>query len=409
MMHPKIVPCVVSHIMTVPRSLFFIQGQVAYLQSRGFQLNIISSPGVELGRFAEMHRVNPWAVNMERKISPARDVVAIARLIRVLRTIRPRIVHAHTPKGGLLGMLASAILRTPIRIYHIRGLPYMTESGPRRSLLKLSEKVSCALAHEVFCVSHSIRNVAITDGLVASEKIHVFLGGSGNGVDADRRFNPASYDEHATLALKVSLGLPVDAPVVGFVGRMVKDKGVEELALAWQRLRRRYPSLWLIVIGPEESKGAISQVTREQLNNDSRVVLLGDLPDTAPYYSLFDVLALPTYREGFPNVVLEASAMQLPVVATAVPGCTDAVDDDITGTLVPPGDATALEEAIARYLDDPDLRHTHGSSGRARVLEEFRQEDIWEAIFQAYRRLLESKGFATPIVDSSGAGIEGEK
>jgi glycosyltransferase involved in cell wall biosynthesis len=323
-------------------------------------------------------------------------------MCRALRDIHPGIVHAHTPKGGLIGMISSFLVRTPVRIYHIRGLPYMAATGKNRFLLRWSEKLSCLLAHEVFCVSHSIRQFAVQDGLVPAEKIKVFLGGSGNGVDATTRFNPQSFTDRERCELRKSLGISADDLVIAYVGRLVRDKGVEELAAAWRVLREGFPSARLLLAGPFEPKDAISDDTRDFLEADPRVVILGDVPDAAPYYSIADIVALPTYREGFPNVPLEAAAMELPVVATTIPGCTDAVEDGVTGTLVPPRDANALRLAIERYLEDPELRRAHGLAGRERVMREFRQEDIWEAIYQEYCRLLEQKGLPVPEPEAAG-------
>jgi glycosyltransferase involved in cell wall biosynthesis len=226
----------------------------------------------------------------------------------------------------------------------------------------------------------------------------VLGGGSGNGVDAKVRFRPAS--EQARSAARAALGVPQDALVVGFVGRLVRDKGVVELAMAWAALRERHPRLHLLLVGPlERERGGdmLPPEVRGRLENDERVHLTGMVRDTSRLYPAMDMVALPTYREGLPNVALEAAAMALPIVATAIPGCLDAVQDGITGTLVPPRDPGALEEALERYLVDPALRALHGESARRRVLSEFRREAIWEAVAAEYQRLLAARpGSAAP-------------
>jgi glycosyltransferase involved in cell wall biosynthesis len=307
-------------------------------------------------------------------------------------------VHAHTPKGGLLGMISAAVTHVPVRIYHMRGLPYMTAKGRKRALLKMTERVSCALAHRVICVSHSIRDVAIQDRICQPKKIVVMGGGSGNGVDASGRFNPDRFDVDARGEARRALGIGIgeDDLVIGFVGRIVRDKGVEELATAWSSIRVSHPSARLVLVGPLEAQDPISNETLTTLVADRRVIMTGSVIDISPMYPLFDLVVLPTYREGFPNVPLEAAAMELPVVATLIPGCIDAVQDGVTGTLVPARDADALREAIGRYLDDPSLRQQHGKAGRERVLRDFRQEVIWEAIYQEYCRLLTQKGIPIP-------------
>ncbi|MGB3305734.1 MAG: glycosyltransferase family 4 protein [Thermomicrobiales bacterium] len=370
---------------------------------RGFSSHAVSSPAHRLVDFGATHQVETHGIEMRRSISPLQDLVAVRRLTGLFRIIRPTIVHAHTPKGGLLGMIASCITRTPIRVYHIRGLPYMTASGKRRTLLKMTERVSCLLAGRVFCVSHSIREVAIADGIVSSDKIVVFGGGSGNGVDSTERYNPARFTGEEGVRKREELGIPVVAPVVLFVGRVVRDKGVEELARAWADIRELFPNARLVLAGPPESRDTVSEQTRIQLIQDERVVLTGAIDDPAIYYALADLVVLPTYREGFPNVPLEAAAMELPVVATRIPGCIDAVQDGVTGTLVPPREVEPLVAAICRYLDDPELRVRHGKAGRERVLREFRQEAIWEAIYQEYCRLLTQRGIPIPTPDPAAA------
>jgi glycosyltransferase involved in cell wall biosynthesis len=384
------------HVITVPFSLFFFRGQAAFMKSKGVDFNVVASPGEALDRFGAREGVSVHTVPMVRQITPFKDIGAVRRLVTLIRDLRPDIVHAHTPKGGLLGMISSTIARVPVRIYHIRGLPHIASHGHRRLLLKRAEKLSCRLAHEVFCVSYSMRDIAVAEGLCRPEKIKVIRAGSGNGVDASGRFNPDRYDDACQADLRERLGLAPHDRVLGYVGRIVRDKGIEELSAAWWNLRERHQDLQLVLVGPIEPQDPISETTLQRLKMDDRVHFVGDLDDPAPWYSIFELVALPTYREGFPNVPLETASMGLPIVTTNVPGCVDAVIDGTTGTLVPPYDAHALEVALELYLDDPDLRRRHGFAGRERVLEEFHQEVIWEAIYQEYCRLLQERGIPLP-------------
>lgn len=384
------------HVTTVPMSLTFLRGQVAYMRDRGFAVHALSSPGEDLVEFGAAHEVPVHAVEMPRRITPGSDLKAISAIADVIREVRPAIVHAHTPKGGLLGMLAAALTRVPVRIYHMRGLPMMTATGPKRVLLSATERVACRLAHLVLCNSHSMRQVAVDEGLCPPGKIRVLLGGSGNGVDASGQFDPASLDPDARATTRSRLGIPADAVVVGFVGRIVRDKGVAELAEAWSRLRGRHPEAHLLMVGPFEPQDPIPSAVESILREDPRVHLAGMDWNTPPLYAAMDLVVLPTYREGFPNVPLEAAAMRLPVIATRIPGCVDAVEDGVTGTLVPVQDSASLADALEGYLTDAALRHRHGKAGRERVLREFRQEAIWEAMHQEYARLLRDAGYPAP-------------
>lgn len=386
------------HVTTVPMSLMFLRGQVGFMRGRGVEISAVSSPGPELDAFARSEGVAVRAVEMPRRITPLRDLVSVARLRRVLREIRPAIVHAHTPKGGLLGMIAATLAGVPVRVYHMRGLPLMTASGLKRRLLRATEALSCRLAHQVFCVSHSLRAVAVEEGVCPPAKIRVLLAGSGNGVDASGRFNPDAVGPRARTETRARFGIPADASVIGFVGRLVRDKGLVELASAWQQLREDFPEARLLLVGPWEPQDPVPAEIRTRLESDPRVHLAGSDWNTPPLYAAMDLVALPTYREGFPNVPLEAAAMGLPVVATRIPGCVDAVWDGATGTLVPPRDGDALARALRAYLADRLLRQQHGCAGRERVLREFQQETLWEALYQEYLKLLRNR-VEVPVTD----------
>lgn len=380
----------VAHVTTIPMSLTFLRGQVGYMKSRGLAVHAISSPGEELWSFAVEEQIPVYAVEMTRRITPLRDLRALWRLRKVLSEIRPTIVHSHTPKGGLLGMLAAMLERVPIRVYHMRGLPFVTATGIKRRVLVSSEKLACALAHRVLCNSHSMRGIAIEEGLCPAEKIEVLRSGSGNGVDATGRFDPDRVPAGAGREVREELGIPLDSEVVGFLGRLVREKGIVELEEAWRRLRSDHMEAHLLLIGPFETQDPLPGRAIERLQEDPRVHLMGLDWDTPRLYAAMDLVVLPTYREGFPNVPLEAAAMRLPVVATRIPGCVDAVVDGVTGTLVPVRDAVALEHAIRTYLEDPVLRRRHGEAGRERVLEEFRPEAIWAAVHEEYAQLLKT-------------------
>ena len=376
------------HTSTVASTLFFLEGQTQFMRSRGFEVGALASPGKVLDHLHEHERIPVYGVEMPRRITPIHDLFALRRIYRVMRRVRPDIVHAHTPKGGLLGTIGAWLARVPIRIYHIRGLPFVTATGYKRKLLTWSEKTSCRLATQVLCVSHSVRQLLLDEGLCPEWKVKVLRHGSMNGIDAERLFNPALIGANARTEVRSQYGIPESAKVIGFVGRIVRDKGLIELVEAWAILREKYPDLHMLVVGPFEPQDPVPPETEQVLKTDGRIHLTGLQEDIPRLYKAMDILALPTYREGFNNTLLEAAAMEIPAVASAVPGCIDVVLDGVTATLVPPRDGKALADALSRYLDDPDLCRRHALAARERVLRDFRPQDMWEAIYQEYMRLL---------------------
>lgn len=371
---------------TAPQSLFyFLEGQVRYMKRKGVEVHGVSSPGKLLGMFAQRERAVVHEIDMPRAISPVEDLIAIWCLYRLFRRLRPDIVHAHTPKGGLLGMIAAILACVPTRIYNVHGLPYMTATGVKRRLLQITEKISITLAHQVFCVSASLADQICEEKFCRKKKICVFHKGSINGVDALNRFDPTRYN---TSEIRNSIGIPQKARVIGFVGRIVRDKGILELAASWFDLRERFSDLHLLIIGPFEKKDAIPRAVRQRLLSDERIHLMGHVKSTAPFYSAMDILAFPTHREGFGIVAIEAAAMCVPVVATRIPGCIDSVVDGETGILVPSKNTDALTEALSAYLNDSKLRRKHGEAGRRRAKVDFRPNTIWTLLHTEYLNLM---------------------
>jgi glycosyltransferase involved in cell wall biosynthesis len=383
-------------------TLVFLRGQVTYMKKRGLCVDAVSSPGELLEVFGRDEQITVHGVRMGRRFTPLDDVRALVRLIKLFKEIRPTIVHGHTIKGGLLGMLAARITRVPLRIYHLHGLIYPAKRGFKRHILRWIEKLPALASHHTLCVSPSVRRIAVKDRFIRSDKISVLLSGSANGVDADNRFNPQLLGKEARTNTRRKFGCPEDALLIGFVGRIVRDKGVEELVRAWTALRRDYSNAHLVVVGPFEPEDPISAESARVLRSDPRVHLPGWVDDMPAVFSGLDLVVLPSYREGFPNVPLEAAAMALPVIATDVGGTVDAVVNGTTGILIPPRNAEALEKAVRMYLDDADLRHRHGTAGRDRVLREFRREPLWGALHQEYLRLLDGKKLPVSGPDANG-------
>ncbi|MFB3814149.1 MAG: glycosyltransferase family 4 protein [Terriglobales bacterium] len=383
------------HAVTSSISLVLLRDTLGYLRDCGWRPAVICSPGPEADELEENDGISVLRVPVEREISPWRDLIALRRVYKTIRRLQPLVTNVGTPKAGLLVGLAAWLARVPCRIYTLRGLRLETASGWKRRLLLITERIACASAHSVICVSPSLRERAISLGIVSPEKTVVLGNGSNAGVDA-AAFAPTP-ERHAQAAhLRREFNIPATAPLVGFVGRLTRDKGVPELVQAFLQLRSRWPELYIILFGEVESGDPLPPAVHETLRRESRLLIPGFTADVAPWYHAMDIFVLPTHREGFPNVVLEAQAAGVPVVTTTATGALDSIVDGVTGLLVPPGDAGALAAALDQLLSDPDTAARMGTAGRLRVMRDFARGPIWRALDDEYRRLLQAAGLFLP-------------
>jgi len=374
-------------LVTVPATLSLMRGQLGFCVRAGFDVHVVASLGAE-PRPEVDEGVTLHSVEMNRSLAPVADLASVARARALLSRLRPDLVQAGTPKAALVGMMAARLCGTRIRIHHVRGLAHATGAKARSFAAAAATRVSCSLSTQVLCVSESVRETLVQERFCSREKTHVLAHGSSNGVDAEGRFNPANHT-HSRSELRRSLGIPDDSIVIGFIGRLVRDKGIETLFDAWSRLRQQFGSAFLLLVGPFEDGDPLPRRVRDGLASDPRVkVTSTGWGQAAPLYSAMDIIGFPSLREGFPNVPMEAAAMSLPVVAARVGGSTDAVVDGETGLLVEPRDASALAEALARLMNEPALAQRLGAQGRKRALADYRPEGIWQAQVDWYRALL---------------------
>ena len=378
----------IAYVVTVDLSTKLIEGQIAFLAKNGFTIDVICSPGPRLEAMRQ-EGVTPWPIKMEREISAARDFVSLWRLWRLFRRIRPDIVVAGTPKAGLLGTLAARLAAVTHAQYALFGLRFETTTGIKRRLLMGAEWIACHAADSVRCVSPSVMARAIALGLAPAARCMVIGKGTSDGI-AIERYASTAQAEFGLKQLQRQFHISPDAPVIGYVGRITRDKGIAELFEAFKRLESSYPGLQLLLIGDHDATDPIPDALRERIESDPAVLRTGFVENVERFYGVMDVMALPTYREGFSTVLVEAQSASVPVVTTNVTGAVDAIVDGETGLHVPVRDADALTSALDRLLGDAELRRRMGAAGRIWVEKNFRQEDVWQQILAHYRSILNS-------------------
>jgi glycosyltransferase involved in cell wall biosynthesis len=374
---------------TVPETIeSFFQRQIGLLSQSGFEVHAVCAPGRELPGLESRQGVAMYRVPMERRPDPWRDAVSLLRLYRLMRRLRPDIVHAHTPKAGLLGMMAARGAGVRVRLYTIHGLPLMTRKGTWRRVLAFAERTSCALATRVYSVSPSLETVATEMSLCRADKVSTIGDGSCAGIDVERFRSSDDVRRRAT-ELRLSCRVPQDALVLSFVGRIARDKGIAILASAWSRIAEQFPHVHLLLAGVEDSSDRVPESVLRELRNHDRVHFTDDwVGDMPALYAATDIVVLPTFREGLPQVALEAGAMGVPVVSTRVPGVVNAVQDGVTGLLVPAGESAPFADAVRRLIEDAALRTALGSAAREFVGARFSEQRVNQLWISEYRKLV---------------------
>lgn len=367
---------------TIPLTYIFFKGQ-PQLWKKNFDVCAISSEPDNLKMFAEEEGIRYKHIPMKREISLLADISSFFRWIWLLLKERPYIVHGNTPKASLLSMVAAWLTRRPARIYMCHGLRYQGTQGKLRKLLMLMERIACSCATNVISVSKGVADVMVHDGLCKKEKMLVVGHGSAGGVDMEK-FNP----DKVVQDVRNELGIPKDAFVFTFVGRIVGDKGINELVGAFNRINEMNKSTHLLLVGPKETiQNPINENTASLIDNCPAIHAVGMQQDVRPYLKAANAFVLPSYREGFGMVLIEAGAMGLPCITTNITGCNEIIIPDENGTIVEPKNEEALYKEMKKWSENPSM--VSEMAGKARRLVEDRYEchKVWEQYNNFYQSL----------------------
>ncbi len=375
-------------ITTVPISLKkLLNGQLEFM-SNLYNVTAISSEDKYLKEHYNKFGISFFTVNMKRRPSLIHDLFSLFKLIYTIYKIKPHIVHTHTPKAGLLGMLASKILGVKIRLHTVAGLPWIEKKGLIRSLYKFVESITYKNATHVYSNSLTLQNFILNENLLNKNKISVISNGSSNGINTDW-FKSTKEIENVsnTIISKYNLN---NYKVLIFVGRLVKDKGIEELVIAFNELCKEGFKIKLLLVGPFEHD--LDPISAEILNiiiNHKDIITTDYIEDVRPYFFAADILTFPSYREGFPNVPLQAASMELPCIVSNINGCNEIIIDRYNGLIVEPRDYLSLKLAIKELLIDNDLYNEIKSNTRKSILEKFDQIHFWNCLQIEYKRFLD--------------------
>lgn len=369
----------VLHVVNVSFVLpYYIGEQFGYFQEKGIEFYVGCTPDNFLYQFSETKGFTVIPLKILREINVIEDIKSIWKLSKAIRKESIDIVIGHTPKGALIGLLAGAIAGVKNRVYFRHGVMYETSKGIKRFILKSIERFTGFLATKVICVSPSVLEFSNKKKLSAISKNILLNKGTCNGISAVM-YNPSAIDNQYIDCLRSKYNIKPTDKVIGFVGRLVNDKGINELIAAWKEIIKQHDNVKLFLVGPFEERDALSSSLQHYIKNEPTILYTGLVKDTAPFYALMNIFILPSYREGFPTVVLEASAMELPVITTQVTGCRDSIVNNQTGmfTTLDPIDIT---RKIIFYLENKLIAKEHGLNGREFVLDNFDQRVIWQEI-----------------------------
>jgi glycosyltransferase involved in cell wall biosynthesis len=383
-------------ITTVPLSLHkLLRGQMAFMKSQGFDVLMVSADGPEINDVVKNEKCPHHVIPMTRKITPIQDLICLIKLIRLMRKFRPDIVHSHTPKAGLLGMLAAKFTGVPIRIHTIAGLPLMESNGFKKHLLKTVEKLTAWASQQVYVNSQCLLDYIKSQNILSEDITLKVIGkGSSNGIDLVD-FNPNSVSEEEENNLILESQIQKGGRIWLFVGRLVTDKGVRELFNAFEEVYKKYPKDQLWLVGPTEDGDSLNEFLNTKIVSHPGVRLWGYKDNVKPFMKLATALILPSYREGFPNVALQAAAMECPMILSDINGCNEIVDNEFNGLLVPVKSIIAIRDAIftMRKMDSEKISFTRKS--KKIVSKQFEQNVLWNAIKKEYNNAIEQYNIRT--------------
>jgi glycosyltransferase involved in cell wall biosynthesis len=371
----------VLHVASVSFSLpYFVGEQFIYFKEKNPEYNffVACSPSENLTKLSNSLEFTQVPLIINRSISPIQDVKSILKLKKYILKNKIDLVIGHTPKGGMIAMMASYLARIENRIYFRHGIMFETSKGFMRFLLKTIERITGSLASKVVCVSNEIKLISEKENLNDRRKNIILGRGTCNGVDCNVKYNRNNKGNEID-DLRKENAIDKEDFVIGYVGRLVKDKGINDLIEAWEIIIKKHSNVKLLLVGPFEERDKVNDSIQNKIIKYDSIIHTGYVEDASNYYSIMNAFILPSYREGFPTVVLEASSMQLPILTTKATGCSESIIENVTGIFFDI-EKNKIAEAISYIIDNPIDAKEMGIKGREFVISNFEQKNIWDII-----------------------------
>jgi len=381
-------------ITTIPLSLnVLLKGQLKFL-SQHFDLVGVCAPGEEVSTIQSREGIRVETVPMEREIAPIKDLASLRKLIGLFKKEKPQIVHTNTPKSSLLSMIAARITGVPIRIYYVTGLRFEGfPNSAKRSLLVNMERITCKFATHVIPEGEGVKKALIANN-ITNKPLDVVAKGNINGIDT-AYFSKEQYTKAENEQLRCSLGIASSDFVFCFIGRLVTDKGIQELTAAFVKLQSVQSNKKLLLVGPYEDAGnALPPSIKNIIEQHKAIITTGFANDVRPYLAISDVFVFPSYREGFPNVVMQAGAMDLPCIVTNINGSNEIIEEGKNGIIVAVKNKEELALAMAKMYEDKAYRLQLQKNCRPMITSRYEQKVVWEAMLQRYNEYLREKNIA---------------
>lgn len=374
----------IIRITTIPDSLGLLSGQLSFI-NQYYEVIGVSGDGEYLKRIRETEGIRTEVVEMTRTISPLKDLIALYKLYKILKKEQPHIVHTHTPKAGTIGMIAAKLAGVKHRFHTVAGLPLLVATGPKRVLLNLVEKLTYKFATKVYPNSHGLKIIILNEGFTTKEKLHVIGRGSSNGINVDY-FNPKLFKKEELENLKQDLNIEDKQFIFTFVGRLVTDKGINELVEAFDIISKNH-DVKLILVGWREAQlDPLLPKTEKILKQNKNIIQVGHQPDVRPYFAMADVLVFPSYREGFPNVVMQAGAMNVPCIVTDINGCNEIIKDGLNGLIIPVKNVQAIKNSMEYFLHKPTALQLMRSNSREIIVNNYKHTYFWNELLKEYQK-----------------------